>query len=181
MTMPQVILHPFHPVAATEIFRDLDGWDRAEAEVTLGFDLGPEDMAAYWQGLDGFALYHAVASTGGQPFAVVSLSSAGMAGCGQAALMARDHRRFRRPLASLALRVRAELPALARRLNLTRIEARSWAAHPTAPRILRALDFTHECDLAGLGPDGRSLFRQWAWVDPACRPANLPFTPHQRT
>jgi len=178
--MAAVTLHPFHHVAATEVFRGLDPWDEAEAEVALGVALPPERMAEAWGQLADLSFYQAIAAWRGQPFAVFSLSSAGMAGNASAALMARDHRRFRRPLAELALRIRAEMPGFAASLNINRIEARSWAPHPSAPRILKALGFVPECDVPGLGADGLSTFRQWAWLAPHCRPANAIFTPLKR-
>jgi len=179
--MSAVTLHAFHQVAAAEVFRDLDPWDQAESEVALGQKIPPERMAELWGDMGDMTLYQAVAAWQGQAFAIFSLSFAGMVGNASAALMARDHRRFRRPLAQLALRIRAELPGCAYDLGITRIEARSWAPHPTAGGLLAALDFHHECDVAGLGPDGRSIFRQWAWLAPQCRPANLTFSPHPRS
>lgn len=171
--MSAVTLHPYHLVSAAEVFRDLDPCDQTEADVALGYRIAPDAMAQLWSDLAIHTLYQAVAAWQGQAFAVFSLSSAGMAGNASAALMARDHRRFRRPLAELALRIRAEMPGFALGLGVNRIEARSWAPHPTAGRLLSALGFAQECDLPGLGADGRHTFRQWAWLAPHCRPAPL--------
>jgi len=103
------------------------------------------------------------------PFAIMGLWPSGQYRVAQAALLARDHARFRRPLVELVRHGQEVLTNTASACNVVRIEARSWANHPRAAALLTALGFAHEADLPGFGPMGRETFRQFAWVHPQLR------------
>jgi len=70
-------------------------------------------------------------------------------------------------LARLAVAIRQRIPAFAVKTGINRIEARCWAGHPTASRLLAAMGFAHEADMRGFGRDGTQTFRQFAWTKPA--------------
>lgn len=165
---------------------DVAGWDDEEAFAVLS-DLDPHDALECMvddgtaTALGRFAIFRdamarggevAVVRSRGEPFAVLALVpiAAGVAGAG---LLARDHRRWRRPLAVLAARIRRQLAeaAASGRGAYRRVEARTWADHPTGARLLEACGFRHECDLRGYG-QGHATFRQYAWVMP-----DIPETP----
>ncbi len=164
-------IRPHEDLAAHAVLSRLDLNDQIEAELVRGQAAGGLQLFAEWRAMQGFWVAgHVFCTATGAPFAVGALVSTGQAGVAQAALLARDHARFRRPLAEAALRIAAHLPGVCRDRGIHRVEARCWAAHPSASRLLAALGFSHEADLPGFGPDGRAVFRQFALLLPAPLP-----------
>lgn len=171
-------VRPYDDLSAMAVLQRLDHHDHLEAELTRGAPTSPLALFGDWRAIQAIRVMSFVALTapfqGGKPFAVFGISNSGQAGVAQAALLARDHAQFRRPLAELALLIRAEMPRECARMGVHRIEARSWAGHPTAGGLLTALGFAHECDMPGFGVSGNVTFRQFAWTAqpaPACQPA----------
>lgn len=165
-------VRPYEDQAAHAVLGFLDIHDHIEAELVRGQAAGGLALFADWRAMRGaWVAGHVFATRQGQPFAVGAIVNTGQAGVASAALLARDHSRFRRPLAALALRIAAELPAFCRRNGIHRVEARCWAGHPTAPRLLHALGFTPEARLPGFGADGSAEFLQFALL-----PRLLPLT-----
>lgn len=169
-------VRPFDSLSAIAVFRQLDPSDQLEAELVRGAPSPALDLFADWRAATRGSLMNLVAETaGGTPFAVLTLAHSGQYGVAEAALLARDHARFRRPLAELALAIRQRMPDWCAEQGVRRIEARTWAGHPTAARLLAAIGFACEADLPGFGPDGRQHFRQFAWISPATfAPAQTP-------
>lgn len=166
----------YDDVASLPVFRLMDKNDFTEAEIIRGAVANPIQLWADWRAVEGFKVFSLMAYTGQAattPFAVFGLSHTGQSGVAAAALLARDHRKFRWPLARLAATIRAQLPAEARAQGIHRIEARAWAGHPTASNLLIALGFTHEADMGGFGPAGSQTYRQFALIlpEPAAPPA----------
>lgn len=162
---------PFEDLAAWSIFQWLDPHDHLEAEFVRGAPATPLALFCDWRAAQPIHCLSLIAQTdarhGAVPFAVFALANTGQAGVASAALLARDHATFRRPLAALAARIRAEMPAACAQLGIHRIEARSWAGHPRAARLLLGIGFHHECNLPGFGATGSVTFRQFAWISPA--------------
>lgn len=161
---------PYEDLAAKAVIDRLDPADHLECELVRGMASTPLAIWADWRAIQAFRIASFVAVTGETPFAIFGLSQTGQAGVAGAALLARDHAAFRLPLARLALRIRTELPGYIADRGVNRIEARSWADHPTAGGLLRGLGFTSECEMRGFGLTGDVTFRQWAWL-PGSRPA----------
>lgn len=162
---------PYDPQTAMVIFRHLDANDLLEAQYTRGQSVDHLTLFAEWHAMQGNCLLSLVVTTGDAqgavPFALLALGHTGQAGVAQAALLARDHARFRRPLAQAALTIAREMPALVVDAGIGRIEARAWSGHPSAARFLRAAGFHHECDMPGFGLSGRVTFQQFAYVPQA--------------
>ncbi|WP_101339738.1 GNAT family N-acetyltransferase [Cereibacter azotoformans] len=175
-------VRPYDDLAAMAILQRLDPSDHLEAELSRGAPATALALFADWRSMQAIRVISHVAFTcptrGGKPFALFAVAQSGYAGVGEAALLARDHARFRRPLAELALVIRRGIGAEAARLGIHRIGCRSWSDHPTAARLLEAIGFRHECDMPGFGRSGTVTFRQFAWtapellpvLQPACRP-----------
>lgn len=157
-------LAPFEDLAAKVVFDRLDVNDHLECELVRGQPATPLALWADWRSVEPLRLASFVVHAGGVPFAVFGLSHTGQAGVAAAALLARDHACWRLPLARLALTIRRHLPAFAAERGIHRIEARSWDAHPMAPRLLCGLGFRTECRMPGFGLTGAHVFRQWAWL-----------------
>lgn len=165
-------LRPFDDYHGFNILSRLDPHDFMEAGLIRAGAVTHYGLFADWRAMQAHAVPGGswVFVTSGRsvaeyPFAVGMLANTGQAGVAQAALLARDHAVFRVALGRLAHVLRASLPEFCRSRGIHRVEARSWAGHPTAGRLLGALGFTHECDMPGFGPTGRAKFRQWAWTD----------------
>lgn len=169
-----IAARPYDDLSAMAVLSRLDPHDLIEAELTRGAPTSHLALFAEWRSIEAIRLASFVAFTGPdqgeKPFAVFALSNTGQAGVAQAALLARNHRAFRRPLAELAVAIRRQMPAFANHRGVHRIEARSWAGHPTAAGLLVALGFDHECYMAGFGSTGRVIFRQFAWISSAVTP-----------
>lgn len=164
-------VRPYDDLSAMAVLSALDAQDQIEAELTRGAPASALALFADWRQMEPLRVASHVALTaGGQPFAVFALANTGQAGVAQAALLARDHRRHRIDLARLAVLIRHAFPRLAAACGIHRIEARSWAGHPTAARLLAAMGFAHECDMTGFGQSGAITFRQFAWIAPAPAP-----------
>jgi len=168
-------VRPYDDLAAMAVLSRLDPHDFMEAELVRGALSGHLALFAEWRAMEAVRLVSYVAITsprrGARPFAVFALANTGQAGVAQAALLARDHHAFRRPLAELALAIRQGMPDFAARHEIHRIEARAWADHPTASALLVSLGFSPECDMPGFGLTGRITFRQFAWTCPTITPA----------
>jgi hypothetical protein len=164
-------LRHYEDLAAMAVLQALDPNDRIEAELIRGAATTHLALFADWRAVQpvrvGSWVIHTSADRGAKPFALLALCNSGQAGVAEAALLARNHRVFRRQLALLAAVIRAEMPAFCARAGIHRIEARCWAGHPTAARLLSALGFTHEADMPGFGPGGTVTYRQFAWISPA--------------
>jgi hypothetical protein len=165
-------VHPFEDLAAMAVFSRLDVHDHIEAELVRGAPTTALGLFAEWRAAQAQGPVSLVATTGpsGKPFAVFALGNTGQAGVAEGALLAADHLRHRMALARLAVAIRQRLPAFMAETGINRIEARCWAGHPTASRLLAAMGFRHETDLPGFARDGTQTFRQFAWVRPATVP-----------
>lgn len=169
-------LRPFDDLAAMAVMSRLDASDRLEAEVTRGAPTNHLALFAEWRSMQPAAVVSIVASAAGQPFALLMLVNTGQSGVASAALLARDHARYRRQLAKFAAAIRREMPAYCAERGIHRVEARAWADHPTASTMLAALGFHHEADMPGFGPSGSATFRQFAWRTPS-QPASTNLAP----
>lgn len=163
---------PFEDLAAMAVLSRLDPADQLEAELTRGAPATALSLFAEWRAMQAIRVISHIAYARGQAFALFALANTGQAGVAQAALLARDHAIYRRPLAELALTIRNHMPGFCAEHGIHRIEARAWADHPTASRLLTALGFHAECDMPGFGLTGAITFRQFAYV-------HLPQTPER--
>lgn len=159
-------LRPWDDHDALIVFRTLDHHDQAEAEAVRGRSTSGVQLWADWRAVEQVRIVSILACANGTPFAVLGLSHSGQAGVAEGALLARDHRRFRVPLARLAVLIRRRLPIVAAETGIHRVEARAWVAHPTASLLLQGCGFHLEATMRGFGSDGRNTFRQYAWVAP---------------
>lgn len=165
-------VRPFDDLAAMAVFHQIDVNDHIEAELVRGVSYTALGLFAEWRMAQAQGPLSLIAGTGPaeRPFAIFCLGNTGQAGVAQGALLAAHHARHRMPLARLALVIRDKMPAFAAETGIHRIEARCWAGHPTAARILTGMGFAHEADLPGFGPGGVHTFRQFAWTAPATVP-----------
>lgn len=163
-------LHPYNDPEAWEVFRFLDGSDFIEAEIVRGARATNPGLFADWHQMEGVRLLsHVVLAEQGatrRPFAVIGLSHSGQAGVAHAAMLAKDHRQYRRELIELGIAIRHGLPDFCAEHGVRRIEARAWAHHPTASRFLQAIGFQMEAAMAGFGADKPTEFLQFAYVSP---------------
>lgn len=158
-------VRPYEDLAAHAVLGSLDPYDFLEAEITRGRATTGLELFADWRAMNAARMESWVLVTGaGVPFGLIGLAHTGQAGVAQAALLSRDHRRFRWPLAQAAARIRRDLPAYAEKTGVRRIEARAWGGHPTACDLLYAIGFEPEALMRGFGPDGRDEFVQYAWT-----------------
>jgi hypothetical protein len=165
-------LRPYDDLSAMAVLQLLDVADLMEVQLVRGGVTGHLALFAEWRAVEPLRLASFVALTGaGTPFAVFGLSHTGQAGVGAAAMLARDHATWRLPLARLAVTIRRALPAYCAERGIHRIEARSWAQHPSASGLLRAMGFGYECAMPGFGPTGQAAFHQYARIFPACTPS----------
>jgi hypothetical protein len=166
-----IALRPYEDFAAMAVLGALDVSDRLEAEIVRGAAASHLALFADWRGMEAFreGSWVAVSGPAATPFAVFGLARTGQAGVAAAALLARDHARWRRALARLAILLRREAPAWCAARGIRRIEARAWAGHPTATVLLDALGFTREGDMPGFGGSfwPGAVFRQFALTFPA--------------
>lgn len=162
-----ITLVPFENLAAMSVLSRLDPYDLIEAQLVRGGRADHLDIFADWRAMQAHALLSLVLKDdrkGGVAFAVLALGGTGQAGVAQAALLARDHARFRRGLAKAALLILAGLPGFCAERGIHRIEARCWSDHPTAARFLTYCGFARETDMPGFGLDGQARFSQFAWT-----------------
>lgn len=160
---------PYDDLAAMQVLSRLDPWDWAEAEATRGAAVTHLQLFAEWRAMQAARVASWVAyddQTRTRPFALLALAHTGQRGVAGAALLARDHRKFRRPLVMLARAIRERMPGYCAEAGIARIEARAWAGHPRASAFLSLVGFHHECDMPGFGRAGEETFRQFAWRMP---------------
>jgi RimJ/RimL family protein N-acetyltransferase len=160
---------PWEDLAAMAVFSRLDVHDHIEAELVRGAPCTALGLFAEWRMAQAQGPISLIAVTGpaDRPFAVFALGNTGQAGVAEGGLLASDHARHRMALARLAVAIRQRLPAFAVETGINRIEARTWAGHPTASRLLSGMGFRHEADLPAFGRAGDQTFRQFAWTRPA--------------
>lgn len=164
-------LAPYEDLAAKAVLDRLDPFDQMECDLVRGGATTGLAIWADWRAMQPHRLASFVVHRGQTPFAVFGLSHTGQAGVAAAAMLARDHATFRLPLARLVVMIRQALPGFAADRGIHRIEARSWADHPGASRLLSGIGFAPECDMRGFGLTGDAVFRQWAWLAACHRPA----------
>ncbi|SFI60522.1 hypothetical protein [Albimonas pacifica] len=170
-------LTPLQPRAALEILGDLDACDRREAALALGGACDAEDLLRGFlhrqqQGAHVFVAWSHRPEGGAAPLAVLGVDELLARGVGSAALLARPHRRWAGPLRALAYALRQDLPLWARATGFHRLEARSWAEHPTAGRLLRGIGFRHELRMRGFA-GAAGDFDLYALSTDAGGPANV--------
>lgn len=162
-----ISVRPYEDLAAYAVLSRLDPVDLLEAQVTRGRPTTTLEMFSDWRAANGFRLASWIVFTGaGEPCALVGLSHTGQAGVAGAAMLARDHARFRRPLAQAASMMRSRMPAYAAETGVRRIEARAWASHPSGCDMLARIGFRVEAVMPGFGPQGIDRFVQYAWTAP---------------
>lgn len=159
-------LRPFDDLSAYAVLSNLDAADHLEAELTRGAAATGLAIFADWRAAQSAQIVSRIALFRGAPFAVFCMGHTGQGGVAQAALLARDHKRWRMPIGRLVVAIRFHLPTFCADHGIRRVEARGWSDHPTAHRILTAIGFAHECDMPGFGPAGRASFSQYAWLAP---------------
>jgi hypothetical protein len=163
-------VRPYDDLAAMAVLSRLDASDLQEAQIVRGAEpINHLVLFHDWRAMRPFWIRSVIVTWVWQPVAVLALSHTGAAGVAQAAFLARDHARHRRALGEAACLIRAEMAAACRGAGIHRIEARAWAGHPSASRLLAGLGFHLEAEMPGFGPGGRHAFRQFA------------FTPRQET
>lgn len=177
-----IAIRPYEDLAAMAVFRQLDIHDHMEAELVRGASATALALFADWRLAQGQGPLSVIAVTGpgARPFAVVTLGNTGQAGVAQGAMLACDHARHARDLARLALAIRHQMPGWCAERGIHRIEARAWAGHPSASRLLSAIGFVHECDMPGFGLTGSAVFRQFAYSLPAHPPLAIDPEPRER-
>lgn len=167
---------PYDDLAAMAVLSRLDPADVLEAEATRGARVTHLQLFGDWRAMEGnrflSLVIHTAPSAGSQPFALLGLYHTGLGGVAGAALLARDHRRFRRPLVSLVREIRAQMPGFCERQGIHRIEARAWARHPRALAFLQLCGFRDETPggMPGHGCDGSESFHLFAYVPALPRP-----------
>lgn len=166
-----IAAHPYDDHGAMAVLSRLDPNDLIEAQLIRGAQASHLELFADWRAMQGARLLSLVLHDvrRGCPFAVLGLAHTGQSGVAQAAMLSRDHKLYRRPLIEAALQIRNRMPQFCQDNGIHRIEARSWAMHPTAGRFLSACGFRHEIEMAGFGRDGRVPFNQFAWIKPTDR------------
>lgn len=169
-------VRPFDDLSAMAVFHQLDVNDHIEAELVRGATYSALGLFAEWRMAQAQGPLSLIACTGPaeRPFALFALGNTGQAGVAEGALLAARHDRNRMALARLALAIRDKMPAFATETGIHRIEARCWAGHPSASRLLAAMGFEHETDMPGFGPAGAHTFRQFAWTRPSTPDAAPP-------
>lgn len=146
----------------------LDPMDHMEAEATRGAAVTHLALFAEWRSMEPGRVMSLVLIDkrhGRQPFAVLGLSNTGQAGVAQAAMLARDHKKYARALAIAGVLIRRQMPTFCEENGIHRVEARAWADHPTASKFLTVCGFSHETDMPGFGANGAVTFRQFAWFN----------------
>lgn len=162
-------LQPYSDHLAMHIFTTLDPNDHIEAEIVRGIATSHLAIFADWRSLEGARLLSVIItddSAQKTPIAILGLSNTGQAGVAQAALLSRNHERFKPQLREVAKQIRRELPEFAEEQGIHRVEARSWSEHPTANRFLRYCGFRLETKMPGFGATGAFTFNQFAWIPP---------------
>lgn len=160
-------VQPYDAHGAMAVLSSLDPFDWIEAQMVRGELVTHLGLFADWHMMRGAWVASHVLTTrkaGGSPFAVLAISNTGQAGVAQAAFLARDHTRYRLPIARTAILMRAAIGSFCAERGIHRIEARCWADHPTAARFLASIGFVREAIMPGFGPAGEAVFLQFAYV-----------------
>lgn len=162
--------------AAAQVLADLDPADRREAElcgVPPGDNFAVHALVGWREGVrlgaTALVAWSHVPGGGAEPFALIGASPARAGGVVDVGLLARDHLRFRRPLARLVLLLREKLPEWAKSREIIRLEARSMFGHPTAPMVLGNVGFAQDTVLPHYGVGG-AKFTQWSMLIDLPRP-----------
>lgn len=155
---------PYDDLAAIGIFRNLDPDDMREAQALRGMRAAYPQLFAEWHSVQSHAVLSVVLQWVSGPFAVLILGNTGQAGVAQAAMVAKDHRVWRRGLLAAGQTIRREMPGFCTQHGIHRVEARAWAQHPRAGRFLRLCGFRLEAEMTGFGADGAGVFHQYAWT-----------------
>lgn len=156
----------YRPELAVEVFRNLDGADRMEADAL-------RDPGTHFLGLFGDwhnAARHAIESgvfvkksaLGNAPFAVIALANTGIAGVAEGAFLAADHSQNFWSIGRAAVFLKRHWLSYMAERQIHRIEARCDAAHPRASRLLEQIGFEFCCNLPGYGRDGSHTFKLYA-------------------
>lgn len=179
-----ITLRPYDDHAAMAVFRDLDPADLMEAQAVRGCKVSHLSLFADWRAIEAIRVASWViwrGEVGIEPIALLALVNTGQAGVASAAMVARDHRRYRRQLVEVGRRIRAGLPAFAQGTGVHRIEARAWQGHPRAFRFLHLAGFRLETPMPGFGRSGTETFLQFAWTTTTARPdaTALPRDPNE--
>lgn len=150
------------------VFDDLDLHDFREAGVVRGEAVRSMTIWADWRSVRSLRIVDVIAVSrpvhGARPFAVFAIANTGIAGVAEASLLTRAVPTWGREIARLAVHLRRAMPAFCADLGIHRIEARSWAGHPTGGRLLEACGLRLEARLSGFGASGQETFDQHAWT-----------------
>lgn len=163
-------LQPYDDHGAMAVFRHLDPYDLIEAQLVRGEAVTHLGLFGDWRAMHGAWIASLILTTradGGTPFAVLAVGHTGQAGVAQAAFLARDHIRYRVPIARAGVLIRQRLFGFMAERGIRRLEARCWADHPTAPTFLSQLGFRQEAEMIGFGGAlDPAVFLQFAIFDP---------------
>ena len=109
----------------------LDPSDQTEADHARGERSSHLQLFADWRAVEPARVVSLVLCAGSEaapiPFAVLGLSNTGQAGVASAALLARDHFKFKRHLMATCLLIRDRMPPFCVEHGIHRIEARTPA------------------------------------------------------
>lgn len=162
---------PYQPDLAAAVFRDLDPWDRLEAEAARGEPQHYLGLFGDWHAVSRHHLASVVLARrrplGLQPFAVAALANSGTAGVAEAAFLSSDHAKHRWSIARAAVQYRPLFLEACHNGGVSRVEARCWSEHPTAPIFLSHMGFSYQCDLPGTGRAGAYTFQLFALTLPS--------------
>lgn len=167
---PQIDIASFAPDAALKVLQNLDVNDALEASLMVG---GFDPVATLAQfhlsrgGAHEMAIAYAKRPSGQRiPFSLVAITPTGFPGVATAQMLSCNHEYFQRELAALATTMRDAMADFVADQNLSRIEARCWDNHPTAPGFLAAIGFARETPdaLRGFGASGAIGVLQFAWT-----------------
>lgn len=162
-----ILVDEYDDLAAMAVLRNIDPCDRLEAQAVRGEVVTHLSLFGDWRAARSLHVLSLVIrdQRSHEAIALLALANTGQHGVASAALVARNHQRYRRQLAALARVIRSDMPGFARKAGIFRIEARAWASHPRASKFLQLVGFTHECVMPGFGRDGSEQFVQFAWTE----------------
>ena len=153
---------PYRPELAQTVFRDLDPWDRLEAEAFYGRKLHWCELWADWsaqaKGHIFSVVFMARRPLGMTPFAVAGIGPSGAGGVALAGLLTADSAKWKRSIARGLLHYAQVVPEICRLNGIRRLEVRSWDGHPHADALLGQIGFVRECRMGGYGSSGQEEF-----------------------
>lgn len=161
---------PYDDAAAMTVFSHLDPGDLMEMTIQRGEMPNSLALFADWRAQQGQAVASFVLKTKNhrrfhdRAFAVIALAHSGFYGVAQAALLAREHAKWRGPIARAAVLIRRRLDSFCGETGIRRIEVRSWSGHPTACNLLSSIGFAKEHTALGFGPDGDDSFDLYSYL-----------------